>query len=144
MALLFLCSTGSAQTTAFIKKFKPLADSLSSSYGIPVSIILGVAIIESGNGTSRNCKLLNNYFGTVGKNNLLKTKGIKTRYRQYPDAKASFVDFCAIITRKQYYKKLKGNRDYKLWVEAMSKAGYSEDPDVWRKEVYKAIRNNKL
>src|SRR5688572_4035402 len=64
----------------YIKKFKPLADSLSEEYKIPTAVILGVAIIESGAGTSRNSKLLHNHFGIIGKNDLLKTKGIKSRY----------------------------------------------------------------
>jgi len=66
LLLLFLSlafSNGFGQSPKFIKNFKPLADSLSEEYGIPASVILGISIIESGSGTSRNCKLLNNYFG---------------------------------------------------------------------------------
>lgn len=142
--LLVLSLAGAAQSKSFVQQFRPLADSLSLEYGIPASIILGVAIIESSSGTSRNCKLLNNYFGIVGKNNLLKTKGIRTRYKQYPDALASFEHFCKVIAKKKYYKKLKGNMDYKLWIDAMSKHGYSEVPAVWKARVGDAIRKNKL
>jgi Bax protein len=133
-----------AQTKSFITKFRPLVDSLSAEYGIPRSLIFGVSIIESSSGTSRNCKLLNNYFGIVGKNNLLKTKGIKTRYKQYDDANASFVHFCKVVSKKKYYKRLKGNGDYRLWTEAMSQHGYSEVPAVWRSRINEAIRTNKL
>jgi flagellum-specific peptidoglycan hydrolase FlgJ len=140
VGLLLLSLSLPAQTKHFLQKFRPLADSLSAEYGIPAAIILGVSILESGSGTSRNCKLLNNYFGIVGKNNLLKTKGIKTRYRQYPDAIASFVDFCKLLAKKKYYKKLKGNMDYKLWVDAISKSGYSEVPVVWKKRVSDTIK----
>lgn len=121
-----------------------MADSLSSVYKVPTSIILGVAILESGSGTSRNCKLLNNHFGIVGKNNLLKTKKIKTRYKQYSDSLASYVDFCRLMTKKKFYKKLKDNSDYKLWADAISKAGYSEIPEYWRTKVLETIRKNKL
>jgi len=133
-----------AQTKSYINKFRPLVDSLSAEYGIPPAIMLGVSIIESSSGTSRNCKLLNNYFGIVGKNDLLKTKGIKTRYKQYEDATASFVHFCKVLAKKKYYKKLKGNGDYRLWTEAMSQHGYSEVPAVWRSRINEAIRKNKL
>lgn len=133
-----------AQSKSFVDKYRPLADSLSAEYGIPTAIILGVAIVESGAGTSRNCKLLNNFFGIVGKNNLQKTKGIKSRYKQYPDATASFVDFCKLLAKKKYYKKLKGNMDYKPWVEAISKSGYSEAPSVWKQRVTDTIKKNKL
>ena len=58
-------STADAQVHAFIKKYKPLAHKLSVEFQIPESVILGVSIIESGSGKSKNCKLLNNYFGIV-------------------------------------------------------------------------------
>src|SRR5690606_7874251 len=124
----------------YIQTYRPLADSLSVVYGIPSSVMLGVAIIESGSGTSRNAKLLNNHFGIVGKNNLLKTKGIRSRYKQYPSVKASYIGFCQLLTRKKFYPKLKGNNDYKRWLEAMSKAGYSEAPVEWKKRISAAIR----
>lgn len=128
----------------YLQTYRPLADSLSVVYGIPSSVMLGVAIIESGSGTSRNAKLLNNHFGIVGKNNLLKTKGIRSRYKQYPSVKASYIGFCQLLTRKKFYPKLKGNNDYKRWLEAMSKAGYSEAPVEWKKRISAAIRKFKL
>lgn len=141
---LFLIVQSAFSQSKYVKKYKPLADSLSAEYGVPVAVILGVAILESGSCTSRNCKLLNNHFGIEGKNNLLKTKGIKTRYKQYPDARTSYVDFCKLVKKKKFYKKLKGNMDYKLWVEAISKTAYSEVPDYWKKKVLETIKKNKL
>ncbi|MDP4262729.1 MAG: glucosaminidase domain-containing protein [Bacteroidota bacterium] len=142
--LLVACELAAGQSPRYVKKYKPLADSLSAVYGIPAAIILGVAIMESGAGGSRNCKLLNNHFGIVGKNNLLRTKGIKTRYKQYPDAQASYMDFCRVIKKKKFYKKLKDNMDYKLWADAISKTGYSEIPVEWKKRVIATIEKNKL
>src|SRR5258705_5161264 len=55
----------------YVKKFRPMADSLSEEYGVPASLILGISILESGSCTSQNCKLLNNHFGIKGKTNLL-------------------------------------------------------------------------
>lgn len=142
--LLLLSTTHSGAQSAYIARYKPLADSLSAVYGIPASIILGVAILESGSCTSRNCKLLNNHFGIVGKNRLLKTRGIRTRYKQYPDALASYVDFCRVVAKKKFYKKLRNNTNYRLWAEAMSKAGYSEVPLEWKTKVIATIEKNKL
>lgn len=130
--------------TSYVSRYKPLADSLSTLYGVPSSVILGVAIIESAAGTSRNAKLLNNHFGIVGKNNLLKTKGVRSRYKQYPTAAASYIGFCQLLSRKKFYPKLKGNNDYKAWLEAMSKAHYSEAPVEWKKRVTAAIKKHKL
>jgi flagellum-specific peptidoglycan hydrolase FlgJ len=91
----------SAQPERFISKYGPLADSLEREFGIPASLILGVSIIESSSGTSRNCRLLKNFFGVKGRNNLLKTKGIRSGYKQYATDTASFVDFCKIVSEKK-------------------------------------------
>ena len=54
--LLLSVLTATAQSR-YIKQYEPIADSLSDVYGIPTSVMLGIAIIESGAGSSRNCKL---------------------------------------------------------------------------------------
>jgi Bax protein len=143
LVLLILIQPAFGQSK-YIKKYKPLADSLSEKYKIPVSVILGVAIIESGAGKSRNSILLNNHFGIIGKNDLLKTKGIKSRYKQYKDVTSCYVAFCKLLKKKKYYDKLKGNRDHVLWLDAMCKAGYSEAPVEWKANITAAIRKHKL
>jgi len=142
--LLLTISTHVFSQHKYIKKFKPLVDSLSMVYEIPTSIIMGISIVESGFGRDRNAKLLNNYFGFVGKNNVMKTHGIKTKYKQYVSAKASFVDFCKHVSRFSYYSKLKGNNDYLLWLNAMAKAGYSGKPNFWKNQVKSIIVKYKL
>ena len=144
MQLLGVSTHGFAQKISFRERYQPLVDSLSKVYKIPSAVILGVSIIESGSGTSRNSRLLNNFFGVKGRNNLLQTKGIKSSYKQYNTDTASFVDFCAIVARKKFYPKLAGNPDYKQWILALSKSGYSEVPEAWRKLITDVIRKNKL
>lgn len=145
LVLLFLVAMQPAfGQTKYIKKYRELADSLSNAYGIPAGVILGVAIIESGSGSSRNAKMLNNHFGIVGKNNLLKTKGIKTRYKQYSTVGASYIDFCRIIAKRRFYPSLKGNKDYKIWTDSISKSNYSEVPEEWRKKINATIKKHKL
>jgi len=133
-----------SRTQVYVTKFRPLADSLSGSYGIPSSIILGISILESGSGTSRNARLLRNYFGIVGKNNLLKTHGIRTRYKQYANDLESFVDFCRLLTKKKYYASLKGKTSAQDWVNAIAAAGYSEMPSVWKQRVMATIKKQRL
>jgi flagellum-specific peptidoglycan hydrolase FlgJ len=142
--LLLALAQAAFPQTKYIKRYRPLADSLSLEYEIPAAVILGVAILESSSGTSRNCKLLNNHFGIVGKNKLWKEKGIRTRYKQYKSAEDSYKDFCKLIKKKKYYKKLKGTTDPKPWIEAMSKYSYSEVPTTWKTRVLATIRKNKL
>lgn len=146
-ALLLFCIfafQGLQGQSKYVKKYKPLADSLAAVYEMPAAVILGVAIVESGSGSSRNAKMLNNHFGIVGKNNLLKTKGIKSRYKQYSNVADSYEEFCKLVSRRKFYSNLKGNKDYRLWVDAISKTGYSEMPDEWKKRINGAIRRNKL
>ena len=144
--LLFGAVQSNAQVHTYIKKYKPLAVKLSAEYDIPVSIILGVSIIESGSGKSKNCRLLNNFFGIVGKNSLRhsKTSTYHSMFKEYPNAEASFRDFCHKMAKKKFYVKLKGNDDYHAWVAAMSKSGYSQYPALWRKNVLSVIKQYKL
>jgi len=137
-----ICSAQSTQ--AYINQYRSLADSLSSAYGIPAAVILAVATIESSSGAGKNAKILNNHFGIMGKNKLLKTRKIRTRYKQYPHITASYIDFCNLLARRKYYKRLKGNINYNLWVDAISKSGYSELPLEWKKRVTSIIKKYKL
>lgn len=143
--MIFLaCHFQAGAQSAYVRQFRPLADSLSAQFGIPAGVILGIAVIESSNGKSRNCKLLNNHFGIVGKNNMLKTRGIRTRYRQYRDARESYLDFCRLIARKKFYVNLRNKSDYRVWIDAISRSGYSEAPSTWRRLITEAIVSNKL
>ncbi len=128
----------------YINKYHNLVEQLSDEYGIPTSVITAISIVESGAGQTKNGRLLNNHFGIVGKNNLLKTNGIKTMFKQYPNAEASFKDFCGMVSRKKYYAKLKGNKSSLLWINAMAKAGYSTQPEVWKKLILNAIKKYNL
>lgn len=130
--------------TAYIKRYKPLADSIAAVAEMPASVILGIAGLESGFGTSRNAKLLRNHFGVKGKNRLWKTKKIKSSYKQYLNVEDSYIDFVRIVKNKRFYETLKGNKDYTLWINAISKSGYSEVPKTWAKRVLQVIKRYKL
>lgn len=140
----FSCDVKAGVVRNYINKYHDLVEKLSAEYGIPVSVITAISIVESGAGQTKNGRLLNNHFGIVGKNNLLKTKGIKTMFKQYPNAEASFKDFCEMVSRKRYYAKLKGNKSSLLWINAMAKAGYSTQPEVWKKLILNAIKKYNL
>jgi Bax protein len=135
-----ICSAQKA-TTRYIEKFLPLAKELSTQWGIPVAIILGVSIHESGSGTSINCRQLHNYFGVKGRNHLKKRH---TKYKQYDSARASFEDFCRIVSTKKYYPKLKGTFDYKIWLSAMNKRKYASAKEVWIHRIKLIIARQKL
>ena len=135
-----ICSAQKS-TTNYIEKFLPMAQDLSAKWGIPVSIILGVSILESGSGTSVNCRQLNNYFGIKGHNHLKKRH---TKYKQYASAEASFNDFCRIVSEKKYYPKLKGTFNYHIWLSAMNKRHYAGAKEVWIQRIKLIIIRHKL
>jgi len=145
LSMFLFASTASAVDVVkkYIREYRPLVKRLSAEYGIPISVITAISIVESGAGKSKNCKLLNNHFGIIGKNKL-KKQGIKTRFKQYEDAEASFKDFCEMVKRKKYYKKLQGNVNYIPWLDAMAKSGYSTQPAAWKKMISNAIKKYKL
>lgn len=134
-------SNGQPVISRYIDQFLPLAKELSLEFGIPVSIILGVSILESGSGTSRNCRQLNNYFGVTGRNKLKKRH---SDYKQYPTAENSFRDFCEILSRKKYYPRLKNNMEYGKWLTAMNHASYAGAKGVWISRISSIIKKHRL
>jgi flagellum-specific peptidoglycan hydrolase FlgJ len=137
-----ICIRSGAQPSHYAKKFKPIAKSLSREFKIPYEVILGVAIIESGEGNTAVSRLHNNHFGIVGKH---KTKGKHpTKYRHFASAQASYHSFCTLVKRRRFYEQLKGNPDYKVWVDSLSRTGYSTQPLVWKKKVLDVIVKQQL
>ncbi len=134
----FFSLNANAQKQNYIQRNKTLAEKLSSKYGIPSSIILAIAFVETGGGTSKNSKSLNNHFGIVGKNN------IGSRYKQFESKEASYEAFCKMIARKKYYSTLKGTEDFGKWVKAIANAGYSTQPGEWMRRINLIIHKYQL
>lgn len=141
LLLIINSSTGQRVITNYLDRFVHVAKELSYQYGIPASIILGVSILESGSGTSINCRQLNNYFGMTGRNHLKKRRSV---YKQYATAEDSFKNFCDIISRKNYYPKLKNNIDYKKWLVSMNRGSYAGAKGIWISRVTNIIRKYNL
>jgi len=144
VALLGIICTATAQNNKYITNHKVMAAVLAEHYGIPASVILAVASIESSGGAAPTAKVLNNHFGMVGSNSFVNSKGHKSRYKEYANELASYIDFCELVTRKKFYARLKDNDDPKVWVKALSRSGYSELPAVWEQKVYSTLSANKL
>ena len=145
LALLFFVYTANAQSSkSYITNHKTMATLLSEHYGIPASVILAVAFVESSAGRGATAKVLNNHFGIEGHNNIVNSRGHKSRYKQYSNEIASYIDFCRLVTHKRYYKRLKDTNDATAWVRAISHAGYSEQPELWEKRILSTIKTNRL
>jgi flagellum-specific peptidoglycan hydrolase FlgJ len=129
----------------YLEKHSQKAIMIMQKTGIPASIILGVSMVESANGTSRNAKLLNNYFGIKGKNNLAKTNpGSRSAYKGYDNVIASFRDFARIIQNKKYYPTLKGTYDVNEWLFHMNKHGYAEAKGTWVAHIKSMVKKYNL
>lgn len=129
----------SAFAQGYVAKYKEVTDSLAVEFGIPYEVIMAVAIVESGAGTSKVAQKLQNHFGIVGPN-----KVRWSRFKQYDTDEDSFRDFCVKMTTKKFYERLKGNPDHKKWIFEISKTGYASHPKRWRAMLYKAIAKHKL
>ncbi|QCX52658.1 glucosaminidase domain-containing protein [Elizabethkingia sp. JS20170427COW] len=136
LVLTFISTNINAQNK-YIKENEKLAATLSQEYGIPSSIILAIAYVESGGGTSKNSKVLKNHFGIVGKNNV---PNYKSRYKSFDSIKDSYIAFCELLSRKKYYSKLKGSDNHNAWIKAIAAAGYSTQPEAWKQKISSAIK----
>lgn len=131
--------------TNYINKYVDMAVDQMKKYEIPASVILGVSIIESAAGQSVLAKFFNNHFGIKGKNsNSLQKLGYKSSYKEYESDKASYDHFCNVLMKKGFYKKLKGDKDYKEWLQEMNKANYAEAKQVWVNKIMATIKKYKL
>ena len=120
----------------YIEKYKELAVKQMQASGIPASITLAQACLESGDGNSR--------LATEGKNHF----GIKCHtwegpkiyhdddangecFRKYGNAEESFKDHSDFLRFRDRYRflfELKTN-DYKGWAHGLKKAGYATNPN---------------
>ncbi len=128
----------------YIQKYQHIAKPISDSFGVPIDLILAIAIVESAAGTSRNSIVLNNHFGLKAGNKLRTVKGIKTRFRDYENDSLSYIDFCTYLSKRKFYAPLKGNFDYNAWLNAMIKSGYSAKPIPWKTKVTSHIKKYNL
>lgn len=146
--VLFTGNTAFAQrsVTRYVTNHKEMAVKLMNETGIPASVILGVAMLESGSGTSKNARLLHNHFGIVGKNKLHKIKGAtyRSKYREFSSDAESYQFFARMITRRKWYKQVKGKSEYKVWLAHMNHGGYSSAGQEWIKRVSSMITKHKL
>lgn len=131
---------------AFRDDLAKYAKDMGAKHNILPSFMCGVAILETGNGTSQLCKIANNLFSIKGNYNgafvQLPTaeyyNGMRTtveaNFRKYPDYGASFDDFCALMENgvswdRSKYKIVIGQKDIKQLCHDFAQTGYMTDPN---------------
>jgi flagellum-specific peptidoglycan hydrolase FlgJ len=120
---------------AYIENYKGVAQANMEKYGIPASIILGQAILESGSGTGPLSVQANNHFGIkchkdwLGQTVKYDDDAIDECFRKYYNASDSFRDHSLFLTSRPRYSPLfKLNKtDYKAWAKGLKAAGYATD-----------------
>jgi flagellum-specific peptidoglycan hydrolase FlgJ len=122
---------------AYIDKYKDVAKKNMKNHGVPASIALAQAILESGAGTGDLSSQANNHFGIKchkdwnGESVKHDDDEAQECFRKYEKVYDSYEDYAAFLKGRRWYEplfKLEKN-DYKGWAYGLKKAGYATDPN---------------
>ena len=125
----------SEMVVAYINKYKEIAKNNMQQFGIPASITLSQAVLESGCGTGNLCKIANNHFGIKcrkdysGPSVKYDDDALQECFRKYADPKDSFKDHSSFLLSRSWYANLfrLDKKDYKSWAYGLKSAGYATD-----------------
>ena len=118
---------------SYIRRFKDVAIQEKEKYGIPASIKMAQAIVESNSGTSKLSQGTNNHFGIKCFSRTCK-KGHcsnfgddthKDFFRKYDSAWESWRSHSKLIVSGKYKTLLKHGDDYRKWAHGLKKLGYA-------------------
>lgn len=126
----------------YIKKYSSLAVQEMERTGIPASIKLAQAILESDAGRSTLATKARNHFGIKcggrwkGRSHYQKDDDyvngrlVKSCFRAYPEVYQSFVDHSEFLRHGKRYQFLfeLDQTNYKAWARGLKKAGYATSP----------------
>jgi hypothetical protein len=142
--VLFAANVASTEVNNYVTQYAQIAIYESVRSGIPASIILGQAVLESQFGTGRLAKIANNHFGikwTSAKDGefvLLKDddhdasgKLIQSRFIKYKSTEESYVHHTDFLVTRSNYKRLFNfdRTDYRNWAKGLSECHYATDPN---------------
>lgn len=132
---------------AFIKKYRPLAENEMLYSGVPASVTLAQAILETGYGSSDLAKEGKNFFGIKCHNRFTKCKYLYKNdfYRCYENESASFRDHSDFLKTKPFVQVLLAaqNNDYRSWTKTLTAIHYAEDP-LYEKKLNDIIKRYNL
>ena len=145
---------------SYVQKFKKIAVLEMHRSGIPASIKLAQAILESGSGKSDLAVKAHNHFGikcgSDWKGATMRKKDddykfgirVKSCFRSYKNPEESFIDHTKFLTNpakaNRYGFLFKyDKKDYKKWAKGLKKAGYATNPK-YPKLLIKVIEDNNL
>lgn len=125
----------SASGIDYIARYNAAAIREMNQYGIPASIKLAQALLESANGNSYLAREANNHFGIKcggawsGKYVAHHDDSTNECFRAYSNVEDSYRDHSQFLLRKRYEKLFTLARDdYKGWAKGLKEAGYATNP----------------
>ncbi len=126
---------------AYIERFDVVAKIEMSKFGIPASIKMAQALLESNVGKSTLCLKNNNHFGLkcfskiCSKNHCsnMSDDHHKDFFRNYQSSWESWRDHSKFLNNERYQHLQNFGNDYKKWAEGLQKAGYATDKNYSRK-----------
>ena len=121
---------------AYIERYSALAVSEMQRTGVPASITLAQAIVESGAGSSPLALYANNHFGLKCHNDWTGEKyyydddQAQECFRLFASAEDSFRAHSDFLRERERYRALfdLDPTDYKGWAKGLRRAGYATDP----------------
>lgn len=121
----------------YIYRWRATAVENMEVYGIPASITMGQAILESGYGNGYLARVANNHFcikckkSWTGRTITHSDDNPDDCFRVYDSAEASFEDHADFLSSGQRYEFLFAydTDDYKNWAKGLKQAGYATAPD---------------
>lgn len=124
-----------AMVLAYIENYKNVAKENMVKSGIPASITLGQAILESGAGTGPLSVQANNHFGIkchkewTGSSIKYTDDEENECFRKYDQPSESFKDHSYFLTSRPRYAELFDfeKDDYRSWAYGLKAAGYATD-----------------
>jgi flagellum-specific peptidoglycan hydrolase FlgJ len=142
----------STETGAFITERAPLAVHMMRIHGVPASIILAQAIIESDRGKSKLCAASNNYFGIKCSKKKCycyghiwkEDRGVWSRFVVYPNEYASFDDHSRLLCAGRYRSlRCDAGMSWDVWCDELLRKGYAVDKR-YAKNLKQIIKKNNL
>lgn len=138
-------------TIAYITQYKAIAMKEMKRTGVPASITLAQAIVESNSGESNLAKNHNNHFGIKCKSDWTGAKTYQDDdtkqecFRVYESAELSFKDHSNFLKNRPNYVALflLDPVDDTAWAYGLKKAGYATAPD-YPKKLLKIIDDYEL
>lgn len=139
------------QVKNYIEQYAPIAVSEMDNSGIPASISMAQAIIESRAGTSVLAVKNNNHFGIKcfsktcpqGHCSNYTDDHHKDFFIKYADGKGSWHAHSQFLLKGRYHELLKYGKNINVWAKGLREFGYATDPN-YDKKIISVIRQYDL